>query len=701
MDKLQSLAWPAARLGEAVEELALRSRLPVSQRTAVPFDPSPVGESDADARIEAAAKRLGLEAETIDVGFDQADKLIRCAGPALVGLPGTRGAVLALQAGRGRRAILLAPSGRSRHCSVRDLRSALFRDVEAPVRSAVEQLLNQAGIPQRRRARAARELVANHLARTRIGRCWLLHPSPTALSSRARRARLPLRLATLAGAHGLYYSAWLLSWWTIGAGVLQGRVEPGWLMAWALLLATLIPLRMWATWNQGLFAIDASTLLKERFLFGILAHDPEKIRRWGAGRMLGRVIETEAVGSLALSGGFMALLSILELAAAAVVLGLVGLGPLPVLLLTVWVSAFLLMGWRLLRLRRTWTDKRLKMTHDLVEKMSGHRTRLVQERPDRRHQEEDRELSGYLRLSARMDRWSALLASAAPRGWLIVGLLGLAPAFLAGASSSTLAVGLGGLLLAFQAFEKLSEGLSHLCGAAVSWERASPFFEAAPEPHPTAQPSPKTSDPRPGRLILQAKALSFRYPRSAASVLKSCSLQVREGDRVLLEGPSGGGKSTLASLLTGMRQPCSGLLLLDGLDRRTWGLEGWRNRVATAPQFHENHIFTATLAFNLLMGRRWPPTSQDLKEAESLCRRLGLGPLLGRMPAGMMQMVGETGWRLSHGEKSRIFMARALLRRAELVVLDESFAALDPQSLHESMRCALDLAPALLVIAHR
>ncbi|MCB1807524.1 MAG: hypothetical protein KDJ99_20950, partial [Candidatus Competibacteraceae bacterium] len=63
-----------------------------------------------------------------------------------------------------------------------------------------------------------------------------------------------------------------------------------------------------------------------------------------------------------------------------------------------------------------------------------------------------------------------------------------------------------------------------------------------------------------------------------------------------------------------------------------------------APQFHENHILTETLAFNLLMGRRWPPAEQDLQEAETLCEELGLGDLLRRMPAGLHQMVGESGW---------------------------------------------------------
>ena len=91
---------------------------------------------------------------------------------------------------------------------------------------------------------------------------------------------------------------------------------------------------------------------------------------------------------------------------------------------------------------------------------------------------------------------------------------------------------------------------------------------------------------------------------------------------------------------------------------------------------------------------------KDLQQAETLCRALGLGDLLDRMPAGLLQRVGETGWQLSHGERSRLYIARALLQNADLVVLDESFAALDPETLGQVLRCVLNRASTVLVIAH-
>jgi ATP-binding cassette subfamily B protein len=206
--------------------------------------------------------------------------------------------------------------------------------------------------------------------------------------------------------------------------------------------------------------------------------------------------------------------------------------------------------------------------------------------------------------------------------------------------------------------------------------------------------------PRGGRVLLAARDLSFRYPDRGEPTVRGVEVRITAGERLLLEGQSGGGKSTLASLLAGSRVPDSGLLLLEGLDRATLGATRWRRCVVLAPQFHDNHVLMGTFAFNALMGRGWPPRPSDLEEAEALCRTLELGPLLDRMPGGMLQMVGETGWQLSHGERSRLYLARALLQGQNLIILDESFAALDPETLRRTLATSLAMAPTILVIAH-
>ncbi|MFN0006441.1 MAG: ATP-binding cassette domain-containing protein, partial [Planctomycetota bacterium] len=83
-----------------------------------------------------------------------------------------------------------------------------------------------------------------------------------------------------------------------------------------------------------------------------------------------------------------------------------------------------------------------------------------------------------------------------------------------------------------------------------------------------------------------------------------------------------------------------------------------------------------------------------------VCRELGLDDLLARMPSGLRQLLGETGWQLSHGERSRVFIARALLARGDLVVLDESLAGLDPHTARKVLDALGRRAPALVVMAH-
>ena len=266
-------------------------------------------------------------------------------------------------------------------------------------------------------------------------------------------------------------------------------------------------------------------------------------------------------------------------------------------------------------------------------------------------------------------------------------------------------------------------------GLVIAWESVAPLHHAAGAPHPPASPdvaigevvardasgaamertipniayqrqTDRTAEAAGLKPLVDMRGLSFRYGTRAKPVLEGCDLVLHAGDRVLLEGESGGGKSTLGSVLAGLREPQSGLLLLGGLDRRTLGSEGWRRRVASTPQFHENHVFSATVGFNLLMGRRWPPLPEDTDEAELICRELGLDDVLDRMPSGMEQTLGETGWQLSHGERSRVFVARTLLQDPDVVVFDESFAALDPNTLEQVLRCVFRRARTLVVIAH-
>jgi ABC-type transport system involved in cytochrome bd biosynthesis fused ATPase/permease subunit len=203
-----------------------------------------------------------------------------------------------------------------------------------------------------------------------------------------------------------------------------------------------------------------------------------------------------------------------------------------------------------------------------------------------------------------------------------------------------------------------------------------------------------------GPTVVEAHGLAYQYSGHGTKALHELDLEIRRGEKLLVQGRSGGGKSTLVGVLAGWRTPTAGLLMSGGLDRATLGASRWHRRVSAAPQYHENHVLAGPFAYNLLLGRRWPATEDDLREAEEVARDAGLGPLLDRMPGGLMQMVGETGWQLSSGERSRLFLCRALLSRAELVILDECFAALDPQTLRQALECSLRRANTLMVVAH-
>ena len=703
-DSVREMAWPLSRLGEAIDSLARRSGL--SPRTAaLPGFSKEWNDDDLGTWIVSTTEWLGLEAEPVECTYPDVRRLLLNSGPALLRLPGDGPPqfILLVRSSRQKAQVLGADLAIHR-VPIAVLQQALVRELEASVTEGVEHILKQAGLSNGRRAKARSTMVGERLSRAIIRSGWLLRLPPSAgIWAQSRWVGLPRYLVAFSSTHAIQYTCWVLSWWILGRAALEGRLDRGWLLAWALILFTMIPFRLIANWYQGLFAVAAGGLLKQRLLQGALRLHPDEIRQQGVGHHLGRVIESEAVESLALRGGFLALVSGIELVIAGFVLSAGAGGVYHVLLLMGWFGLGAYLGSRFFRQRMTWTQERLHMSHELVEKMVGHRTQLAQQTPERWHEGEDQALGRYVNQSEAMD-WLAVKIAALPRGWVTVALLGLAPTFLSGESSlARFAVSLGGILLASRAMEKLVEGFSFITDAAIAWEQVAALFGAAARVGAPGDPWLTAADGSAGaddETVLDANELVFQYPGRPEPVVRGLSLCVKAGDRALLRSPSGGGKSTLVSLLNGLRSADSGLLLLHGLDRQSIGGEGWTRRIASAPQFNENHVFTETFAFNLLMGRGWPPRPEDFDEAETVCRELGLGDLLERMPGGVLQIVGETGWQLSHGERSRLFIARALLQGGELVILDESFAALDPETLRQALGCAIHRSPSLLVISH-
>ena len=492
-------------------------------------------------------------------------------------------------------------------------------------------------------------------------------------------------------------------WYWVARSALEGRFESGIWIGLLLLFATLAILQAVSETLLGDLGLHFGAWLKRRWLWAALAGGPGDRRRRGAGAALASVLESDALETLALSGGLMALTAALELPVAVWV---THRGPAPIppsILLGTFLLGLVWLGRRYHSAQLRLAGLRVPLTHHLVEKMAGHETRRVQEPAANRHREEQAELGAYARASAGVDRWQLRLEML-PWVWRAAGVAAILPALVAGASAPRLALALGGVLLAEQALDSASRALRALSRAAVSHR----YLDPVPRPKGAAGGGVTGIGPAQGAVaggghdgaLLEARNLSFTYPSRGRPSLEDVALRIEAGERWLIEGPSGGGKSTLAALLAGLRRPDAGSLRLYGLDLGVWGTQSWRRSVVLVPQFHDNYMFTETLAFNLLMGRGWPPSRRDMEDADRICRELGLGELLERMPSGLHQIVGENGWQLSHGEQSRVFLARALLQDPAMVVLDESLAALDPESSSLCMASAKKRCSTLAIVTH-
>ena len=300
-------------------------------------------------------------------------------------------------------------------------------------------------------------------------------------------------------------------------------------------------------------------------------------------------------------------------------------------------------------------------------------------------------------LLADLSRQSAALEAATALGGLAVAAAG-AELVRAGA----LAPGLLPLLVlvAVAAFLPVSEiaQVSRQLADTIASTRRLRAVEREPVPVTDGEVSPP---PREGGAEVRLDAVRFTYPVSGPGrrrpALDGVSLSVPPGGTVALIGASGAGKSTVASLLLRFWDPDAGCVSLDGMDLRRWHPDALRRRVALVAQ--ETYLFNDTLEANIRLAR--PDASAS--EVERAIEQAALGEFVVSLPAGLATRVGERGVQLSGGQRQRVSIARAFLKDAPVLVLDEATSHLDTIS-EAQVRAALDRlkrARTTLVIAHR
>jgi ATP-binding cassette, subfamily B, bacterial MsbA len=193
------------------------------------------------------------------------------------------------------------------------------------------------------------------------------------------------------------------------------------------------------------------------------------------------------------------------------------------------------------------------------------------------------------------------------------------------------------------------------------------------------------------------KEVNFSYPSTTVPALRGVTLEVPHGQTTALVGRSGSGKTTLIGLLLRLYEPSSGTILVDGTPLADLDIHSWRERIAVVSQ--DVYLFDASVRENILYGKL-DASNEEVVAAAKLAHA---HDFIVQLPEGYETMVGERGVRLSGGQQQRIALARAMIRKPDLLILDEATNALDALSEH-LIQEALEVVCrdwTVLVIAHR
>jgi ATP-binding cassette, subfamily C, bacterial CydCD len=196
---------------------------------------------------------------------------------------------------------------------------------------------------------------------------------------------------------------------------------------------------------------------------------------------------------------------------------------------------------------------------------------------------------------------------------------------------------------------------------------------------------------------IRLSGLELTYPGRSVPALHDTTLVIAPGETVAITGPSGCGKSTLLSVMLGLRLPDAGAVSLGRVDLADLDLEDWRSHIGWVPQ--RPHLFARSVAENVRLGR---PDASDRAVAAAL-EAAGLTEVVQRLPHGADTLLGQGGAGLSAGERQRVSLARASVRDAPLLLLDEPTASLDGQTEADVLAAVGRLVSGrtAVIVAHR
>ncbi|HHJ53394.1 MAG TPA: ABC transporter ATP-binding protein, partial [Caldithrix abyssi] len=212
-----------------------------------------------------------------------------------------------------------------------------------------------------------------------------------------------------------------------------------------------------------------------------------------------------------------------------------------------------------------------------------------------------------------------------------------------------------------------------------------------------AHPKERRSLPVKSFASIRFHNVSFSFPGERRPALNDLSFNMTNNSLTALVGPSGAGKTTISQLLMGFLQPTQGAILVDDVPLSRFDPDEWKKQIAWVPQ--NPHLFHRTIRENILLARP-SATEQEMTQAAQSAR---LHEFVLSLPDGYDTQIGEQGARLSGGQAQRIALARAFLKNAPLLILDEPTANLDPilEQEIQSVINTLTQNRTTLMIAHR